>query len=125
MRPSYLFYSFWTKRYQWRLGGSQKPHIHPSVTRSFPPQASTSGEPERLPSPAVRRQQHSFSCLSGVKGSQPKEKVSIKIQSLIVPKTSRFQLKIVHHIKNQENLKLNKKTINGCQHQDVKDVRII
>ena len=64
--------SFWTRRYQQKLGGSQKLHIHASVTGSFLPQVSKSGEPGWLPSLAVRRQHCSFSCLSDIKASPPK-----------------------------------------------------
>lgn len=37
----------------------------------------------------------------------------------------RFQLKITHHTKKQENIHLNENTVNKYQHQDDRIVRVI
>ena len=67
--------SFWTRRLSAEVGWEPKTSHTPISNREFPSQVSKSGEPGGLPSPAVRRQHHSFSCLSDVKASQPKQKV--------------------------------------------------
>ena len=124
--------TFWTGCISAGPVGGRKCHSQPAVTGSPFPVDDNDGQVGNLdfyPHLAGLRQRYPSS-LAGIM-SEEVSWITIFKWNLdshnIIPKMSRFQFKIIHYTRNQENLNPNarKRQSTDIQHQDVKDFTVI